>query len=255
MLTFKNTLLIAFVMAVITGALIFLFGLSLWWLVLPVILMASAIVAGSFNIGWSYYFEVINRINSSNSVVLTFDDGPDEAVTPKILEVLRENNVQAVFFVIGQKAEKFPGMVKQLFDEGHIIGNHSYRHHNSYGFWSSQKVADDIAKTGETVKKIIGVTPHFFRPPFGVTNPNIKTALKRLKLLPIGWSLRSLDTMNKGPEKLKKRISKVKAGDIVLFHDRITGIDHVTDEFIKTCRQQRLGFARLDVALKTDAYE
>ncbi|HPS27801.1 MAG TPA: polysaccharide deacetylase family protein [Bacteroidales bacterium] len=255
MLTFKNTLLIAFVMAVITGVLTFLFGLSLWWLVLPVALLASGIVLGTFNIGWSFYFDVIDRIHTNNSVVLTFDDGPDEAVTPKILEVLRKNNVQAVFFVIGHKAERFPSLVKQLFDEGHIIGNHSYRHHNFFGFWSSQKVADDIAKAGETIKKIIGVTPHFFRPPFGVTNPNIKNAVKKLNLSPVGWSLRSLDTTSKNVGKITKRVSKVKAGDIVLFHDRIAGEDEVIENFILTCRQKNLAFARLDEALEINAYD
>jgi len=255
MLKFNKILLLIIVLLAITGGLVLLFDLSLWWFLLPVILLIFFVMAGSFGIELSFYFDVINRIESNSKVVLTFDDGPDEDLTPKILEILRKNNVKAVFFVIGQKAEMLPGLVKQIFDEGHIIGNHSYRHHNFYGFWSSEKVADDLRKAGDTIKKIIGVRPRFFRPPFGVTNPNIKKAVKHLKLSPVGWSLRSLDTTTRDFDKLNKRISKVKAGDIVLFHDRIAGIDIIISDFIKKCRQQKLEFVPLDEALNVKAYE
>ncbi len=255
MLKLKYILIFITILLALIGTLSWFYGISPWWYVLPGVILVFFTALGSARIGMSFYFDVVCRIKSSENIVLTFDDGPDPSVTPKVLEVLKKNNVKAVFFFIGHKAENFPGLVKQAFEEGHIIGNHSYSHHDLYGLYSSGKVAADMERSAEVIKNIIGVKPMFFRPPFGVTNPNIKTALKKLKLLPVGWSLRSLDTMNKGPEKLKKRISKVKAGDIVLFHDRITGIDLVTDEFIRTCRQQQLEFARLDEALKTNAYE
>lgn len=255
MLKLKHILIIITVLLALIGALSWFYGVSPWWYVLPGVILIFFTALGSARISMSFYIDVVCRIKSKDLIVLTFDDGPDESVTPKVLEVLKKNNVKAAFFFIGHKAEKFPGLVKQAFEEGHIISNHSYCHHNLYGLYSSGKVAADLERSAEVIKKIIGVKPMFFRPPFGVTNPNIKTALKKLKLLPVGWSLRSLDTMNKGPEKLKKRISKVKAGDIVLFHDRIAGIDLVIEEFIRTCKQQQLGFARLDEALKTNAYE
>ncbi|HNW88371.1 MAG TPA: polysaccharide deacetylase family protein [Bacteroidales bacterium] len=255
MLKLKYILIVFLVLITVIGAMVAFYGVSPWWYVLPGAILIFFTALGSARIGMSFYTEVVCRIISKDLIVLTFDDGPDEFVTPKVLEVLKKNNVKAVFFFIGHKAENFPGLVKQAFEEGHIIGNHSYCHHDLYGFYSSGKVAADMERSAEVIKKIIGVKPIFFRPPFGVTNPNIKAALKKLKLLPVGWSLRSLDTMNKGPEKIKKRISKVKAGDIVLFHDRIAGIDIVTDEFIRTCKQQQLGFARLDEALNMNAYE
>ncbi|HOY31146.1 MAG TPA: polysaccharide deacetylase family protein [Bacteroidales bacterium] len=255
MLKLNFILILVSVLFAVMGILVYFFGLSPWWYVLLGVILIVFTAFGSFRIRMSFYFDVVCRIKSDKNIILTFDDGPDETVTPNVLDVLRRNNVRAVFFVIGSQAEKFPALVKQAFDDGHIIGNHSYCHKNMFGFYSSQKVAADIKKSAGVIKNIIGLAPVFFRPPFGVTNPNIKTALKKLNLLPIGWSLRSLDTVSTEKEKIDIRLAKVKPGDIVLFHDRIAGIELVIDQFIKSCRKQNLGFARLDEALKTNAYE
>jgi len=255
MLKLKYILILIMILLSVIGPLVAFSGFSPAWYLLPGVILIFFTALGSFKISMSFYFDVFSKIDSNDKIVLTFDDGPDENVTPRLLEVLKKNDVKAVFFFIGHKAEKLPALVKQAFDEGHIIGNHSWCHKNTYGFYTARMVASDLEKAGEVIKNITGVKPKFFRPPFGVTNPNMKIALKKLKLLPVGWSLRSLDTVNHDTPKLKKRISKVKAGDIVLFHDRVESIDLVTDDFIQYCRQQQLGFARLDEALNVNAYD
>ncbi len=255
MLKLKYTLVFVMVFFLILSTLDIVFGISFWWYLIPLGLLLFFITLGSFRIDLSFYLDVICKIKSENKVVLTFDDGPDEFVTPKVLEVLKKHNVKAVFFIIGDKAESIPSLVKQAFDDGHIIANHSCCHRSLYGFYPSQKVMVDIDKSQEIIKNIIGLRPRFFRPPFGVTNPNMKIAIQRLRLIAVGWSLRSLDTVQSNLDKLSQRISKVKAGDIVLFHDRVQGIEHVLEDFIISCRQQHLDFIRLDEALKMEAYE
>lgn len=255
MLKFKFITNIILILVLGIGVLISFYGTSFWWYILPLALLVFFITLGSFRIGMSFYFDVVCDINTENGIVITFDDGPDEKVTPKVLEVLKKNNVKAVFFFIGHKAEKYPDLVQQVFNDGHIIGNHSYCHKNTYGFYSSAKIIADIERTAETIRKIIGVKPKFFRPPFGVTNPSMKSALQKLKILPVGWSLRSLDTVKKDRAKLKNRLAAVKAGDIVLFHDRVEGIDIIVEDFIIYCRQQQLEFVSLEEALNINAYE
>lgn len=203
----------------------------------------------------SFYFKVICNFKSNNKIVITFDDGPDEVVTPKVLEILRKHNVKAAFFCIGSKVEQFPKLVKQAYDEGHVIANHSYCHKNMYGFYSTKKIIADISKCNVVIKNILGVTPKFFRPPFGVTNPNLKRALRKYPLITIGWSLRTFDTMNSNSVMLMKRLLKTKPGDIILFHDNIDNIEKVLDEYLIFCKQHQLRIAPINEMLTMQAYE
>ena len=102
------------------------------------------------------------------AVALTFDDGPDPIHTPRILNILEENNIKATFFLIGSKIETYPELVKRIYEEGHIIGNHTFST-PSYTLWNSNKIYEDIRKTNDIIYKITGKFPFFFRPPSGVT--------------------------------------------------------------------------------------
>ncbi len=231
------------------------FHISGWWYVIPGVVLFGMTGIGSFRIGMSFYFDVINRFKSKNQIVLTFDDGPDEKTTRKVLEVLKKHDVKAVFFCIGSKAEQFPEITRSAYNDGHIIANHSYCHSDFFGFFSSKKIIADLQKCNTIIRGIIGESPRFFRPPFGVTNPNMKRALKKYPLVPVGWSLRTLDTVNSEPEILMEKLKKTKGGDIILFHDRVENIDKVLDEFLFFCKQQHLEIARLDEVLNIPAYE
>src|SRR5580765_718578 len=99
---------------------------------------------------------------------LTFDDGPNSNYTPKILDILKENNIKATFFVCGKNVKKNPEILKRIADEGHLIGNHSYSHSllKSIIFFSPE-----VEKTNNMVKEIVGKTPKFYRAPYGLTMP------------------------------------------------------------------------------------
>ena len=155
-----------------------------------------------------------------NAITLTFDDGPYPDITPRILEILDAENIKATFFVIGKKAEAHPEIINEIAGRGHIIANHSYSHSNMIGFFSSKKLKTDIEKCSELLCEIMGQRPLFFRPPFGVTNPRYERVLKKLKLISIGWTVRSFDTTSKSKEKLFEKITgSVSQSSIILLHD------------------------------------
>jgi peptidoglycan-N-acetylglucosamine deacetylase len=254
-MNFKRTSVIFLLLILFLNVFNIIFGISGWWYLLPFVFLFGMTGLGSFRIGMSFYFDVICKFKSNDSIVITFDDGPDERVTPKVLEVLKKHQVKATFFCIGMNAEKYPALVKQTFDEGHIIANHSWCHKNMYGFFSIKKIISDLKRCNDLIKSIIGVNPCFFRPPFGVTNPNMKRALKKFPLAPVGWSLRTLDTVKKDPNQIMERLRKTCPGDIVLFHDRIENIEKVLDEYLLFCKQQNWIIAPLDEMIKLPAYD
>jgi len=106
---------------------------------------------------------------------------------------------------------------------------------------------NEITKTNYTIQNIINKEVKYFRPPYGVTNPNLAKALKNTNLISIGWSLRSLDTTSKGDiSNTLKRLEKIKAGDIVLLHDRLVEAPDILKKFIEIVRKKKFEFVRLD---------
>ena len=101
----------------------------------------------------------INNIYNSNEKIayLTFDDGPSPNITPKILDILQEENIKASFFVIGKKVKEQPNIVKRIYEEGHFIGNHSYSHDNSLLYKSKESFLSEIQKTDIEIGKAIGI--------------------------------------------------------------------------------------------------
>lgn len=192
---------------------LYFFIVSLLWLTCTVI--------GSFNILWNYFLNAVNHVHTdTNNVAITFDDGPHPVFTPQVLALLKKHNAKATFFCIGKNAAQYPDLVKQIVNNGHSIGNHSYNHANNFGFLNSKKVVTEIQKTDKILQEITGKKVKTFRPPFGVTNPNIAKAIRHTQHQVMGWNVRSLDTVIQSENKIFKRITKkLNAGDIILLHD------------------------------------
>jgi len=194
---------------------------------LPLILIITALVflaivgLGVLFIQFNYFLISKSRL-TGKKVLLTFDDGPVEGSTERILEVLQENGIGAVFFLIGKKVEANKFVAEKIVREGHIIGNHTYSHNNFTALYSTKKLIKEIGKTEDILNAISTDRPKLFRPPIGYTTPNYARALKHLKLKCIGWRLRSYDTLSKNSETFVKRLVRsTKEGDIVLFHDNL----------------------------------
>jgi peptidoglycan/xylan/chitin deacetylase (PgdA/CDA1 family) len=230
-------------------------GLYLWWVIaLLAVVYITILVLGAIYIRWNFYLNSFNKSKDKKLVALTFDDGP-ASETALILDILKEQNVKAAFFVIGKHAAKHPAMVQRMHEEGHLVGNHSYDHGFNFDWQSARKMAVEMNKTNELIKQLIGKTPKCFRPPYGVTNPNVAKAVKATGMYSIGWSLRSFDTKAKHPKGLRKRIlNKLQGGDIVLLHDSVPFTREILTDVIVKARQNGFTFARVDQLLDIDAY-
>ncbi|MCK9422863.1 MAG: polysaccharide deacetylase family protein [Bacteroidales bacterium] len=187
-------------------------------------------------------------------ISITFDDGPDPGNTPLILDILKNLHVPAAFFLIGHKIPGNEALVNRIFQEGHEIGNHSYCHSYLWDFWLPEKMRKDILRAEQLVELIIHRKMRFFRPPYGVVNPMVESAVSRTHYKMITWSKRSLDTCIKDEGKLLHRITDdLKPGDIILLHDRQININ-LLEKLIKTIRDQGFQFVSMEQLIKIPPY-
>ena len=160
---------------------------------------------------------------SRNEISLTFDDGPDPDVTPKVLDILDAHHAKASFFVIGDKAAAHPGLIREIVKRGHSIENHSRKHSSVFGFFGWTALRRDIGTAQEIIAGITGHAPSFFRSPMGIRNPMLDPVIARLGLRYITWTRRGFDTVTSDPAVVLERLTrKMSAGDILLLHDRRT---------------------------------
>ena len=197
------------------------------WAWLPIVPLVILCAAASFWPRLGFYLPVTTRGSRSRPrVALTFDDGPDPVSTPPLLKLLAERSVKATFFLIGQRAEEHPELVRRILAQGHEVGNHSYGHDVFLMLRGSKRLAVQIAK-GQDALKDFGVRPLAFRPPVGITNPRLFGALLREGMFCVGFKRRPADFGNRRVRGLAKRVlRRLRAGDILALHDRApkTGI-------------------------------
>ncbi|MBU1418455.1 MAG: polysaccharide deacetylase family protein [Proteobacteria bacterium] len=198
-----------------------LFFIGAWFIaILPLFLFLLLCLAAPFFPQHGIFLPIISRgISGSKGVALTFDDGPSPSSTPIVLELLARYNLQATFFVIGEKAARHPELIADILARGHGIANHSWQHDNLLMLRSRRKLRQDIHRTQEVLQQF-GIKPLLFRPPAGITNPRLKQVLLDEGLLTVTFSCRAFDQGNKKITNLAQRIlQRVKPGDIILLHD------------------------------------
>mgnify|MGYP006090591369 CR=1 FL=1 len=207
------------------------------------ITFSALITLGVLLLKFNYFLPSLIKLKNKE-VLLTFDDGPDPVNTPKVLDILKKENVKAIFFVIGKKAEKEPEIIQRILSEGHLIGDHTYTHNNLMAMFSTAKLIKELTKSQAVLKQLTGKKIPIFRAPIGYTNPNFARALKKLNLHSIGWKLRSYDSVSKDKVKLQERlISKTKASDIVLLHDNLNITVSVLGNYITKAKANGILFA------------
>ena len=233
----------------------FTHGLSLSYAILLGGVHAMALGFASYFIRLNYFIKSYHHGDrTEKKIALTFDDGP-VGLTSEVLDILKEQEVPAAFFCIGYKVEGLPKMVKRMYEEGHIIGNHSHRHSHGFDMMSAKKVKNEIDECSRAIIATIGKAPKLFRPPYGVTNPNVAKGIRRANMLSIGWSLRSYDTTAKDGQKLKNKIlKKLKGGDVILLHDRVPVTVEILTELIEEAREKGFTFVGLDELLDIQPY-
>ena len=153
-------------------------------------------------------------------IALTFDDGPSEKLTPRLLDLLGQHHIHATFFVIGENVEQHPEILQRAVREGHEIGNHSWSHPN-LAKMPDDAVRSQIKRTEEAITSAIGSRPVLLRPPYGSLTPRQKHLVHDdLGYEIILWDVDPLDWKEPGPNIVSSRILKeTRAGSIVLSHD------------------------------------
>lgn len=147
---------------------------------------------------------------------LTFDDGPDARYTGALLDGLRARNIKVSFFLLGEKVEQNPDLVRRMQEEGHLVGNHTY-HHVQLDKLSDAKAREEILKTNNLIYETTGTYPQYMRPPFGAWKKNLEL---RVEMIPVFWTIDTLDWKVQNTEQIINTVEeKVKDGSIILMHD------------------------------------
>lgn len=203
--------------------------------------------------------KISNLTNGSEKVAfLTFDDGPNASVTPKVLDILKDENVRASFFVIGKNVDSHPEIVKRAYEEGHFIANHGYDHNNSVLYKNNESFINEIKKTDLAIGNAIGVQDycsHIFRFPNGFMSPNNKAKkkeavrlLKEMNYTYIDWNCLNNDSVKKyNNYQLLNNLKKTCKGKntlVILMHDTkdVSNSSNVLKESIQYLKSQGYTF-------------
>ncbi len=206
-----------------------------WLLASSVALSAAAVTGYGAAFPRSELFgRAICRTNSPRKLAITFDDGPNPAVTPELLKLLEMYQARATFFVIGRFARECSGLLREIADRGHVIGNHTETHANL--FWRSpSQIRSEIQHCDDVVTEITGVKPRCFRPPWGIRNPWVVPLARAGEHSTVMWTLLPGDWRAKPASWLIERMqpiaeharvaqvtnkrSSILTGDILCLHD------------------------------------
>lgn len=157
---------------------------------------------------------------AKNEIALTFDDGPDPNITPRVLDLLDATGAKASFYVVGERAEQYPQVIQDIVKRGHSVENHSHRHTNTFAFYPSSQLHRELDAAQQAIAEASGSLPRFFRAPMGFRTPFLDPVVARLGLRYTSWTRRGFDSMAKSPlSVLQRLITHLDAGDILLLHD------------------------------------
>jgi peptidoglycan-N-acetylglucosamine deacetylase len=256
MLNFRNTnIFFIALLAILIGGHV-KYGLHGYAYCLLFIAYSLIVFWGCYYVGSNFFIKIICKGETDKKeIAISFDDGPAENYTPQILEILKAEQVKATFFCIGKRIAGNETILKQVHAEGHIICNHSYSHHFWFDMYPAQKMQEDLQQMDTEMERVTGLKPKLFRPPYGVTNPNLAKAIKKGGYTPVGWSVRSMDTVIKDGKKLLDKINDgIKPGAVFLFHDTSKTTLDVLPQFIKEVKNRGYNIIPLDKLLALQPY-
>lgn len=152
-------------------------------------------------------------------IALTFDDGPHQSITLKVLEALRSRSVKATFFVLGERVKLYPSVLQQIALEGHEIGNHTFSHH-SLKELSAEASNQEVSLTQDIIKQTVGFEPRLFRPPYGALRADTQAIFRQHNLQIVLWSVDPEDWKFRDATFIHDHVVKnVQPGSIILLHD------------------------------------
>jgi peptidoglycan/xylan/chitin deacetylase (PgdA/CDA1 family) len=180
----------------------------------------------------------------SRGLALTFDDGPDPVHTPAVLDRLRALGARATFFVIGAKAEAYPGLVTRMADDGHEVGHHSFSH-GPPSATSAFTLVSEARRTAALIARLVGAAPRLFRPPHGKLTPAKTLGLWAARQTIVLWNKDPKDFACGSTEEVRGWFERepLAGGDIVLLHDVHARIAPALEVVVDRARRLGLSFA------------
>lgn len=242
--------------AFLLAGMLYYFEMPWYFIILPFLILLLFIGIASSQIQLNLFVDSIHKGKiDETKIALTFDDGPHPVYTPIVLDLLKRNQAKATFFLIGKNVKQYPYLVERILKEGHCIGNHSFNHENTIAFKTKKGWIQEIEETNSVMEKIIGKTPRFFRPPFGITTPHLASALKETNMLSIGWNNRTFDTAQKNVDAIVRKLeNNVQAGSIILMHDSHERIQPLLEQLLPKLANKNLSFVSLNELIDEKPY-
>ncbi len=195
----------------------------------------------------------------SKKIALTYDDGPNDPHTLRLLEVLAKHDVRATFFMIGRYVEMRADIVREVVKAGHVVGNHTFTHPNLI-FASAAETRSQLQNCDRALTDAIGAHSRLFRPPFGGRRPQTLRIARELGLEPVMWNVTGWDWNAPPAEEIERKVTKqMRGGDLILLHDgghKRMGADRsqtviATDRLIVRYKADGYEFVKADLGLRT----
>lgn len=179
-------------------------------------------------------------------IALTFDDGPHPVYTEKLLDGLKEKQVKATFFLLGENIEGNEELVKRIAEEGHLIGNHTFQHEDITKV-PKEKACQQILKTSDLIHDITGITPEYIRPPFGEWDDSLDCGINLFLTL---WTIDTLDWTTRNTSEIVNRVvTKAEENDIILMHDSFDSTVKAVMQVIDLLEAENYEFVTVDEIL------
>jgi peptidoglycan/xylan/chitin deacetylase (PgdA/CDA1 family) len=193
---------------------------------LPMYAAAGGVCAAGGIFAWAamvpsaqLFGATLRHTDDPATIALTFDDGPNPAVTPALLDLLERYNARATFFLIGKHARAFPGLAKEISERGHTVGNHTETH-PKLTFLSPRRIQEELGRCDEALETATGKAIRWMRPPYGFRGPQLDGVVRgRGGAGVVMWSAMAYDWKPQPAGRVIKRLRGVRGGDIVLLHD------------------------------------
>jgi peptidoglycan-N-acetylglucosamine deacetylase len=155
----------------------------------------------------------------TKQLALTYDDGPNDPHTLRLLEILAKHGVSATFFLIGRYARQRPGMAREIVKAGHVVGNHTFTH-PLLTLMSEKKIRKEISDCRATLQEAVGEHSILFRPPYGGRRPAVLRIVRELGLEPAMWSVTGHDWNAPPAQQIEQKVAgQIRGGDVILLHD------------------------------------